>query len=125
MTEKKQSILYWVLTLPFCLCLLASGVAYLAGIPKIVTLITTLGYPVYILKILGTAKVLGSLAILTGLFPRMKEWAYAGFTFNLLGASASHALHGDPIGHALVPLALFGLLMSSYAVWKKRPESTP
>jgi len=48
-----------------------------------------LGYPVYIMKILGLAKVLGGIAILTGRSPRLKEWAYAGFAFDFLGATAS------------------------------------
>ena len=45
-----------------------------------------LGYPVYLLKFLGAAKKLGVLAIVTGKFPAFKEWAYAGFAFDLLGA---------------------------------------
>jgi len=99
--------------------MLGSGLVYLAGIPKIVEMITALGYPAYILKILGTAKVLGSLTILAGRFPRIKEWAYAGFTFNLLGAFASHTFHGDPIGHRIPPLVVLGLMMASYRYWKK------
>ena len=120
MNTNKEKIIYWALTVPFCLVMLGSGLAYLAGVPKIVEMITALGYPAYILKILGTAKVLGSITILTGRFPRIKEWAYAGFTFNLLGAFASHAFHGDPLIHVLVPLIPLALMIGSYVYWKKK-----
>jgi len=52
----------------------------------------------------------------------MKEWAYAGFTFNLLGAFASHLGVGDSPLVALVPVAFLGLLGASYVLWKRRSE---
>jgi uncharacterized membrane protein YphA (DoxX/SURF4 family) len=82
-----------------------------------------LGYPLYVMKILGFAKVLGGIAILTGRFPRLKEWAYAGFAFDFLGAAASHALAGDAKG-AVAPIGFFIVLMISYALWYKT-EATP
>jgi hypothetical protein len=77
---------------------------------------------VYFPKILAIFKLLGVLAILTGVLPLMKEWAYAGFTFNLLGAFASHLSVGDSLLIALVPLAFLGLLAASYVLWKRQLE---
>lgn len=70
------------------------------------------------MKILGFAKLLGGIAILTGKLPRMKEWAYAGFTFDFLGATASYLLTGD-VAHAVFPLVFFLLMAVSYYLWHK------
>jgi len=80
--------------------------------------ITHPGYPAYLLKILGTAKFLGGIAILQGRFRTLKEWAYAGYTFNLLGASASHALYGDSLVKVLVPIIILAFVLASYRQWK-------
>lgn len=49
------------------------------------------------------------------------EWAYAGFTFLFLGASASHRLAGD-VSHAPIPFSMFVLLMVSYFLSKQRTK---
>jgi hypothetical protein len=48
----------------------------------------------------------------------VKEWAYAGYTFNLLGASASHAFSGDTFGKIITPLIILALVLASYRQWK-------
>jgi DoxX-like family len=70
------------------------------------------------MKILGLAKILGAIAILTRQSPKLTEWAYAGFAFDFLGATASHLLAGDS-AHAPVPFIFFVLLMGSYFLWNK------
>ena len=77
-----------------------------------------LGYPLFLMKILGAAKILGGIAILSGKLPKMKEWAYAGFSFDFLGATASHILTGD-VTYALFPFVFFLLLIVSYTLWHK------
>ena len=89
--------IYWTVTLLFVVTMMSAGLTYLAGASFNVEGVTHLGYPAYLLKILGIAKFLGGIAILQGRFRTLKEWAYAGYTFSLLGASASHALYGDPL----------------------------
>ena len=73
--------------------------------------------------ILGTAKLLGSFALLQTRLPRLREWAYAGFTINLIGATASHLLAGDALGHAIVPAALLVPLAVSHALQPVRQHS--
>jgi uncharacterized membrane protein YphA (DoxX/SURF4 family) len=121
MTSKKKAKwiktarwIYWTVTLLFVVTMMSAGLTYLAGAPFNVEGITHLGYPAYLLKILGTAKFLGGIAILQGRFRTLKEWAYAGYTFNLLGASASHALYGDPFVKVLVPIIILGFVLASY-----------
>jgi uncharacterized membrane protein YphA (DoxX/SURF4 family) len=118
MTQKKVSIVYWISTVLFALPLVWSAIMYLTEAPKMMATMSHLGYPVYFTKILGVAKLLGAAALLYPAMPRLKEWAYAGFTFDLIGAFVSHLSSGDTITIALVPLAFLALLMTSY--WSRR-----
>ncbi len=111
---------YWIATGLFCAVLLFSGVGHLTRIEMIREGMTHLGYPVYVMTILGTAKLLGVTALLIPGKPRLKEWAYAGFTFNLLGATASHGFAGDPLSEAIRPAILLIVCAVSYFL---RPAS--
>jgi hypothetical protein len=64
--------------------------------------------------------VLGGLAILAPRLPRLKEWAYAGIAFDLIGAAFSHAAMGEPVAKVIVPLVLLGIAAAS---WALRPAS--
>lgn len=112
-------LLYWMFTALFLLGQGWSAIQYLTEAPRMTDTITGLGYPVYFMKILGVAKLLGAAAILTGLSPTLKEWAYAGFTFDVCGAFASHLSAGDSPLVALVPVAFFVLQLASYLIWKQ------
>ena len=59
-------------------------------------------------------KLAGAIVLALPKLPRLKEWAYAGFAIDFLGAAASHGLNGDPIDKLFPPLVIFGLLMGSY-----------
>lgn len=124
-STKRTKILYWVLTVLVLLPTAGSGIPELFMDASQGTLqaLHALGYPPYIVKILGFAKILGAIAILYQRFPKLTEWAYAGFAFNFLGATASHLLAGDAV-HAPIPFAFFALLMGSYVLWNKaaKPE---
>lgn len=117
-TNKRNKIIYWALTLLVILPAGLSGIPELftAGPAAVVQTMQLLGYPLYLMKILGFAKILGAIAILWGFSPKLKEWAYAGFTFDFLGATASHLLAGDA-AHAVFPFIFFILLMGSYYFW--------
>ena len=119
MTTRNARILYWTATLLFVVPLTWSAILYFIEAPKMVATMTHLGYPIYFLKILGTAKGLGVAAILYGRFPRLKEWAYAGFTFDLIGAIWSHLSSGDPVYIAAVPLGFLVLMVISYLSWRR------
>lgn len=124
-TLKRNKIIYWVLTLILMVPGAGGGVVELFtnGPEPIVKIMLQLGYPLYLMKILGLAKILGGIAILTGKIPRLKEWAYAGFAFDFLGATASHILANDS-SNALFPFIFFILLMTSYFLWHKT-SATP
>ena len=85
---KRTKIIYWVVTGLFALMMLMSGVQNAMNTPDSVALISTqLGFPAYLVPMIGWAKILGSIAILIPGFPRIKEWAYAGLFFDLSGAT--------------------------------------
>jgi hypothetical protein len=68
-----------------------------------------LGYPPYFADILGVAKILAAATLLAPALPRLKEWAYAGIVFNMVGAAASHIAAGDGIT-AIAPPVAFALI---------------
>ena len=116
--QSKHNLPKWIFTILFTLPLLGSGIVYLIPAHPIIVGMAHLGYPEYLTRFLGVAKVLGCVAILLGAFPRIKEWAYAGFTFDLLGAAYSHLCSGDgPKAFAPLVVLLFGIL--SYFFWRK------
>jgi len=113
---KKYHIIFWVATV---IIILWEGVMPLSTIifaPEYVTAGTKpLGYPDYFAYTLIICKVLGVLAISYPKTPvRLKEWAYAGLTFNLIFAFISHAFVDKNIGFMLMPLVVLGILAVSY-----------
>jgi len=92
----------------------AGGIANLLKATPQVESMFILGYPDYLMTILGVAKLLGVLALLAPGFPLLKEWAYAGFTFDMLGASASHAFVKDTPSSIVLPLVILGIGAVSY-----------
>lgn len=117
---KAKKIGYWVATALVAFVFLGGGVTDLQRGPEMVAGMGALGYPAYFLLILGTWKVLGGVVILAPKLPRLKEWAYAGFVFDLTGASLSHAASGDPTAKVLTPLFILLLVAAS---WWLRPKA--
>jgi uncharacterized membrane protein len=93
--NKGKLITYWIATALLAIGMLQSGIFAVLKTDQWVKLVTSLGYPVYFLYILGVWKILGVIAILIPKFPLLKEWAYAGFFFAMTGALVSHLAVGD------------------------------
>jgi len=118
--QSRINHLYWTFTLLFIVPMIASGIGYAAAASPIVKGMAQLGFPFYLIRFLGAAKLLGALAILSDKSPRLKEWAYAGFTFNLVGAAYSHLCSGEaPKG--LIPLVILSFAVLSYRYWNQLP----
>jgi uncharacterized membrane protein YphA (DoxX/SURF4 family) len=108
---KKTRIVFWICTGILSVMLLMASVTDLIPIPEAEEGFRHLGYPLYLLPFLGIARILGIIAIVTPGFPRLKEWAYAGFTFDLIGAIYSGLAVGDPLVYQL-PAAI-GLMLGA------------
>ena len=119
MTPKTTKVLYWAVTGLFLSAMLMDAIGGITHQQAGIDNITHLGYPVYILTMMGTAKVLGVLAILQTRYTAIKEWAYAGFTISFLGAFWSRLAMGDAIGLAIPPVIMLAVLFISYFLWKK------
>lgn len=117
-----KKIAYWLTTGLFSLGMGASAVFELTRSSEMVQGFQHLGYPLYLLTILGVAKSLGIAALLYPRWPRLKEWAYAGFSFDLLGAAASHGFSGDG-PRLLMPLVFLAVLAVSYVLYHQPAES--
>jgi uncharacterized membrane protein YphA (DoxX/SURF4 family) len=118
--SRARTIGYWVTTALVAFAIGSGGAAQLAHMPANVEGMTHLGYPAYLLTILGAWKVAGTVAVLAPGLPRLKEWAYAGIFFDLTGAAASHAASGDVVWHIVAPAVLAVLTVAS---WALRPPS--
>jgi hypothetical protein len=116
---KVKTIGYWVATglLVFCM---TGGVFELLALKPTIEGIMRLGYPSYIIPALGLGKVLAIIAILWPGLPRLKEWAYAGIFFNMLGAIVSHVAHDDAAWILVVTVVIAAITLAS---WGLRPES--
>lgn len=117
--SKTTKIIYWVSTIWLALGMLSSGIVQLIKMEEEVTKFKLLGYPVYLLTILGVWKILGVVVILIPKFPVIKEWAYAGFFFTMSGAAISHIASGSPVTEIIPSLLLVTLTVVS---WYFRPK---
>ena len=111
---------YCVTTALFCAVLAFSGAAHFLHVDMMVESMTALGYPLYFMTVIGVFKLLGVGALLAPGRSLLKEWAYAGFAFNLIGATASHIFSGDPLSHSIRPFIVLGIGAASYLL---RPAS--
>jgi uncharacterized membrane protein YphA (DoxX/SURF4 family) len=116
---KRNKIIYWIATLWLALGMTSTGIVQLLKSEVEVDRMTQLGYPAYFLTVLGIWKILGVVAVLIPRFPLLKEWAYAGFFFNMSGAIFSYMAAGGSIGEIAPPLLLLVLTVVS---WYFRPE---
>ena len=123
---KAKTMLYWATTSLIALETFLGGAVDLthgrSGVvsgPYVTEVVTGLGYPVYVLAIIGILKIPGAIAIVVPGFLRLKEWAYAGIIFEFAGAVASHAACGK-WGDLIAPLSLLCLAIAS---WALRPAS--
>lgn len=116
---KKTKIIYWIFTGLLIVMMLGSSVVDLLHSKEAVEGFKRLGYPEYLLTILGVARILGIIGILVKGYPRVTEWAYAGFTIDVVGG----LLSGMAVGPLSAWLPVFVPLMviaGSYIYYHKR-----
>ncbi len=119
-SSRGRTIAYWVTTLLVAAESVLGGVWDIMQIPYVRADIENLGYPAYVLVIIGVWKLLGAVAVLVPRFPRLKEWAYAGMFFNYTGAVASQLAVGHGAKSVAYPIIITGLVVAS---WALRPSA--
>jgi uncharacterized membrane protein YphA (DoxX/SURF4 family) len=122
-----KTVAYWATTILGPASFVIGGYLHLTRDPQVMTTLAHLGYPAYFATIVGVWKLLGAIAIVAPGLPRLKEWAYAGFFFDLTGAAATRAFVGDGIGDILAPLVFLALVMASRALapYRRPPAAEP
>ena len=120
---KRNKIIYWIATIWLALGMTATGIVQIlkqktgqGGMDSILHL----GYPVYLLTLLGICKLLGVIVVLIPKFPLLKEWAYAGFMFDLIGATYSFYASGFAVKDWIFMPVLIAVLTCSYIFYHKR-----
>lgn len=119
---KIKIVCYWATTILLAIELAVGGGWDIARRADAVLVVTHLGYPAYVLTILGFWKLLAVIALLLPGFGRLKEWAYAGAFFEMTGATASHVIYRDA-GWQTQTILTVCLAALTVASWALRPPS--
>ncbi|MDR4950642.1 DoxX family protein [Chryseobacterium sp. ES2] len=117
-SQKRTKIIYWIFTLWMALGMVSTAIVQLMKNKDELANFTNLGYPSYLMTIIGVWKILGVIAILIPKRLLLKEWAYAGFFFVMSGAVISHLIVGDTVGRTFPAVLLLVLVLIS---WYFRP----
>lgn len=121
---KTTKIIYWTTTILFAAFMIFSAIPNIMSSPDSIEFVSThLGYPKYFIPFIGVAKLLGSITILIPAFNKLKEWAYAGLSFDLIGAvySIINVDGFDP--SMLVMVIVFAVAATSYILNTKLQNS--
>ncbi|OCX51674.1 DoxX-like family protein [Mucilaginibacter sp. PPCGB 2223] len=119
---KPIKITYWTTTTIVAIMMCYSAYAYIAR-PEIAQAFHHLGFPDYFRIELAIAKVTGAILLLIPVWPRLKEWAYAGFAIVFISALVAHTASGDPMANRIGPV-VFGVLLSvSYLTYHKMVQA--
>lgn len=122
---KKITITYWILTVLLIPMFGIGAVVALTGSPAQVEVLTSLGYPAYMLLFMSITKILALIAIFTPGSPKLKEWAYAGLTFDVLAAIYSLLVVRQSFASIIIPIIALALVIGSYLLHHKRLKSIP
>jgi hypothetical protein len=123
---KKANLFYWIFTGIITLALGSGSVFDVLMLPEAAKVVTRLGYPEYLVPFLGVARLSGLAVILLPVkkYPRLKEWAYAGLTFDLIGALYSTISFGDPFTNWIGSMLTILFLAGAYIFYHKKLELT-
>jgi hypothetical protein len=125
MNTKTTKILYWVLLVIFCLFHIADGLGGIMKTQAGIDAMNKLGMPTYLMPFLGTLKVLGVIALIQNKFKTVKEWAFAGFAFTLMGAAVANACApNSQAAFVIMPIGFLVVLFLIYYCWRKLEAGT-
>lgn len=124
MNPKTIKVSYWVLNILFCLFHVMDAGGGLAKAKAGVEAMKGMGYPVYLMGFLAVLKLLGVVALVQNKYKTIKEWAFAGFSFTLIGATVSHIAVHDPLSFIIIPVVFLAILFALYYFWRKLEQTT-
>jgi len=121
---KKINLIYWISTGLILALMLWSAIGSFMNNPEGAKMLGDLGYKPYVIHLLAVAKILGIIAILVPGYPRLKEWAYAGLTYDLIGATYSMYSSGYTPDKWAPMFIFIAILACSYIFYHKRLEAS-
>ncbi len=116
---KAWRIAYWIVTVLLSVFIVGGSIPDILQIEGALLLFEKLGYPAYLLLIVGWAKILGIIGIWQRWWPFLREWAYAGLIIDLLGAFISHMFVNDPPSIYVASLVGLAFTLASYVLLRK------
>lgn len=117
---KNLNIYYWISIGLILFFLVPGSIMNLMRTPDWVEVFRQLGYPEYLLPFLGVAKLAGCVVLVLPNFKRLKEWAYAGLFFDLVGATYSGLAVSGFEPAMLIMFFAIAVLLISYWLWLKK-----
>lgn len=116
---KKTKIIYWIITGLFLAFMLFSGISeiFMRDGDKF---LVAMKLPGYLDPFLGVAKILGVIAILLPGMSRLKEWAYAGFVIDMVGATYCMIASGFPVSQWWMMIIFIAVAFISYILYQKK-----
>lgn len=120
MTDRKSRLAYWIPTGLLVLNFAFGGVSTLLGAESSLEVFRRLGYPDYFAVMLGVAQLLAVAALVVPVPRTLRDWAYAGLSFDAIAAAVSLLAIGLPVYHLTFPVIVLALLLASHWAWRRR-----
>lgn len=117
---KKLNIYYWISICLILFFFIPGSIMNIMQTPDWVKVFNDLGYPEYLLPFLGIAKLAACIVLVLPFFNRLKEWAYAGLFFDLVGATYSGLMVGGFVPEMTIMFIAIGAVLTSYWLWRKK-----
>ncbi len=123
MNNIKNNLIYWIPTILVAGLWTYGGISSLLKLESSMEVYSRLGYPTYFSVLLGSAQLLGVITILAPVPRTLREWAYAGLTFDVSSAIFSILATGAPISNVSIPVIALLLVLTSYLAWRSRENT--
>ena len=120
MNNSKEKLLYWIPTGLLVVNFALGGASTLLKSEGALDVFRKLGYPDYFAAMLGTAQLLGAAALLLPAPRTVREWAYAGLSFDCIAAAISLLAVGMTVYHLGFPIFILALILTSHWSWRRR-----
>lgn len=117
---KNLNVYYWISIGLVLFFLVPGSIMNIMKTPDWVEVFNQLGYPEYLLPFLGVAKLSACVVLVLPFFKRLKEWAYAGLFFDLVGATYSGLMVSGFEPAMLIMFFAIGVVLISYWLWLKK-----
>lgn len=111
-----KKIAYWLSTVLLCFVFLYSSFMYFSNTEMVKGFFESFNYPTYIVIPLAIIKIVGVIIVVWRPNTWLTEWAYAGFFFDLVLATAAHHFADHPLGLSFfaIPILFISYFLGKY-----------